>query len=79
MFRSTKGDASTKCVSENVVHYASMWSVQLRPEKGIKIDRTKIKLKSYEDTCVVGDKCLVTHGPFNVFGFKPKAGSKHVM
>ena len=40
---------------------------------------TKIELNSHVDACFVGDHCLIVHDhkPVNIYGYDPKAGSKH--
>ena len=46
----------------------------------IAVVETKIQLDSHADTCVVGDHCLIVHDlnrPVNVYGYNPKAGTKH--
>ena len=55
--------------------------MQLSARNSLAIVETKIELNSHTAKCVVGDQCLVMHDhsrPVNVYGYDPKAESKHV-
>ena len=49
-------------------------------QKSIAMVKTKIKLDSHIERCVVGNQCLILNDhnrPVNIFRYYPKAGSKH--
>ena len=59
---------------------ASVQSVYLIAHTSLTVVKTKIELDSHADTCILGDNCLIVHNhnrPVNVYGYNPKAGSKH--
>ena len=78
---SSKGEANTSYVDDyESAICASVQTVNLSAHNSLIVVKTKIELDSHADTCVVGDYCLVIHDhkrPVNVFGYNPKAGSKH--
>ena len=54
--------------------------VYLSVHNSLAVVKTNIELDSHADTCVADDDCLVVHddnSPVNVFGYDPKAESKH--
>ena len=67
-------------VDNYTVFCASVQTVQLSGQKSLTAVKTKKESDSHADVCVVGDHCLVEHDhnrTVNVFGYDPKAGSKH--
>ena len=57
-----------------------MQTVHLNAHNSIAVVETKIELDSHAETCVLGHHCLIIHDhnrAVNVYGYDPKAGSKH--
>ena len=57
-----------------------MQTVHLSAHTSIAVVKIKIELDSHADTCDVGEDCLIVQDhnrPVNVYGYDPKAGSKH--
>ena len=68
------------CVDNDAVICASVQTVQLCAQNSLAVVKTKVELDSHADTCILCDHCLVVHDhtrPVNVFGYDPKAESKH--
>ena len=58
-------------VGKNTVSCTSGERVQLGAHKSIAVVKTKMEMDLHEDTCVVGDHCIIIHDhnrPVNVFG-----------
>ena len=78
----SNSDVSHSCAdSENEsVICTSVQAVHLIAHTSLAVVKTKIKLDSHADTCVICNHCLIVHDlsrPINVYGYGPKAGSKH--
>ena len=59
---------------------ASVQTVHVSAHISVAVVKTKIKLDSHADTCVVGDHYLIVYDhnrPVNIYRYDPKADLKH--
>ena len=55
LLRSLKCEVNMSCEDKNIVSGTSMQTIQLGAQKSLTVIKTKIKLHSHADNCVVDD------------------------
>ena len=73
----SKAETNVCCIDNESTISSSVQTVHLNAHNSLAVVKTKVKLDSHADTCVVSDHAHDHNRPVTFVGYDPKSGSNH--